>query len=107
MKPRVAPPDQYQLFQEAGAEVVGISSDPPESHRKFATHRGLPFILLSDPENKARQSFGVNTTLGLLPGRVTFVIDNSGTIRYRFSSQLRTSVHVNKALEVVRTLTVP
>jgi peroxiredoxin Q/BCP len=96
--------DQYQVFQEAGAEVVGVSSDSPDSHSRFASHHSLPFILLSDPEQKARQAFGVNATLGFMPGRVTFVIDTAGVIRYQFSSQMRAAAHVSKALEVVRSL---
>lgn len=96
--------DSYEEFLEAGAQVVGISSDPPSSHGGFASRHRLPFLLLSDSAESARRAFGVKSTLGLLPGRVTFVIDRQGTIRYVFSSQLRPKEHVARALEQIRSL---
>src|SRR5215470_17739362 len=67
--------DSYEVFAEAGAEVIGISSDSVESHAGFAGHHKLPFTLLSDKGGRVRKSYGVPATLGLLPGRVTYVID--------------------------------
>src|SRR5215467_10254312 len=69
--------DQYQDFQDAGAEVIGVSSDSETSHEKFASKYKLPFVLLADKGGKIRKQYGVPATLGLLPGRVTFVIDKS------------------------------
>lgn len=94
--------DAYEDFVEAGAEVVGISQDSEASHRAFAKKHGLPFRLLSDPEGEARRAFGVKTTLGLLPGRVTFVVDRNGRIVDAFSSQLRVREHVERARRLVR-----
>src|SRR5437763_2026853 len=51
--------DQYQDFQDAGAEVIGVSSDSAESHEKFATKYRLPFILLSDRGGAVRKEYGV------------------------------------------------
>src|SRR5262245_54171870 len=73
--------DAYADFVEAGALVVGISGDSMESHRQFADHRRLPFILLSDQGGTIRKSFGVPKSLGLFPGRVTYVIDKQGIVR--------------------------
>src|SRR5438093_13504497 len=70
--------DQYQDFQDAGAEVIGVSSDSPESHAKFAAKHRLPFTLLADRGGETRKAYGVPATLGLLPGRVTYVIDLGG-----------------------------
>ena len=68
--------DHYQEFQDLGAEVVGISTDNENSHKKFASKYKLPFVLLSDKEKRARKAFGVKPgLLGLLPGRETFVFD--------------------------------
>lgn len=99
--------DRYEQFLEAGARVVGISSDPPTSHEGFAAKHQLPFTLLSDESGEARRAFGVRSTLGLLPGRATFVVDPEGIIRYAFSSQLRPGEHVRRALEIVRQLHAP
>ncbi|AKU90758.1 peroxiredoxin [Vulgatibacter incomptus] len=97
--------DQYEDFLEAGADVIGISGDPPSSHKAFANKHSLPFRLLSDERGEARRAFGVKATFGLLPGRATFVVDHEGTIRYAFSSQLRAREHVKRALEVVGGMT--
>lgn len=96
--------DSYEDFTAAGAEVIGISGDSVSSHESFARHHRLPFLLLSDPEGAARTAFGVGKTLGLLPGRVTFVIDRDGVIRHTFDSQIRVGKHVADALAVVKRL---
>jgi len=97
--------DSYDAFAEAGAEVVGISSDTVDSHDRFASKHGLPMTLLSDRDGKVRQLFGVKSTLGILPGRATFVIDRLGVVRHVFVSQLRAGAHVGEALTVVKGLT--
>jgi peroxiredoxin Q/BCP len=94
--------DQYEDFQDAGAAVIGVSSDSSESHRKFAAKHRLPFTLLSDRDGKVRKAYGVPSTLGLLPGRVTFVIDGDGVVRHVFNSQLDATRHVREALGALR-----
>jgi peroxiredoxin Q/BCP len=98
--------DSYEVFREAGAEVVGVSSDSVDSHERFATHHRLPFTLLSDAGGELRASYGVRSTLGILPGRVTFVIDRDGTVRHVFSSQMGAQRHVQEALETLSRITV-
>ncbi|GIH17947.1 peroxiredoxin [Rugosimonospora africana] len=97
--------DAYEVFVEAGAQVVGISSDSVGSHDQFARKHNLPFVLVADEGGEVRRSFGVRSTLGFLPGRVTYVIDRQGIIRYVFSSQTQFNNHVQGALAVVRQLT--
>jgi peroxiredoxin Q/BCP len=93
--------DSYEDFQDAGAEVIGVSSDSTASHEKFAKRHKLPFTLLSDAKGEVRRKYGVPTTLGLLPGRVTFVIDRKGIVRHVFNSQLQATRHVQEALEAL------
>jgi peroxiredoxin Q/BCP len=94
--------DSYEDFKDAGAEVIGVSSQSEESHSIFSTTFALPFILLSDEEGKVRSRYGVPTSFGFLPGRVTYVIDKGGIIRHIFSSQLNPEKHVEEALRVLR-----
>jgi thioredoxin-dependent peroxiredoxin len=96
--------DSYDVFQEAGATVVGISGDSTSSHRKFADKHGFPFLLLSDEGGRVRAQFGVPKTLGLFAGRSTYVIDQEGVIRHAFHSQLQATKHVDEALAAVRGL---
>ena len=96
--------DAYEDFVQAGAVVMGVSSDAVESHQAFASGHRLPFVLLADAAGSLRKAFGVPKTLGLLPGRVTYVIDKEGIVRRVFSSQLSADRHVAEALTVVRQL---
>ncbi|HMO13797.1 MAG TPA: peroxiredoxin [Pirellulaceae bacterium] len=96
--------DAYEQFKDAGAEVIGVSSDSEESHRNFASAQRLPFQLISDHDQSLRKAFGVPKTLGLLPGRVTYVIDREGIVRHIFNSQLNADRHITESLETVRKL---
>ena len=97
--------DSYEEFKNLGAEVIGISNDDQKSHDAFAAQHKLPFILLSDLDGAVRKSYGVKKTFGLVPGRVSFVIDKSGIVRHVFSSQSRATAHVGEALAVLKSLT--
>lgn len=96
--------DSYEQFQEAGAEVIGVSSDSPESHQKFASKYNLPFTLLSDSGKNLRTLYGVPSTLGILPGRVTYVIDKQGIVRHIFNSMMNFNAHVEESLKTLREL---
>ena len=96
--------DSYEVFTDAGAEVIGVSSDSVDKHASFAGHHKLPFTLLSDKGGQVRKLYGVPATLGLLPGRVSYVIDRAGTVRQVFNSQLNIGGHIKEALEAVRKL---
>jgi len=96
--------DSSEVFTQAGAEVIGVSDDTVEAHRSFAAHHRLPFVLLSDPGGVVRQRYGVTGWLGLVRGRVTFVIDREGIVRHVFDSQLQATRHVDEALETIRKL---
>jgi len=94
--------DSYDIFVEAGAQVIGISSQSVDSHNRFAILNKLPFILLSDEGGKVRELYGVPSSFGLLPGRVTYIIDKKGIVRHVFSSQLNATKHVEEALRIVK-----
>ena len=93
--------DSYEVFKDAGAEIIGVSSDSVQSHRQFAQEHKLPFILLSDVDGAIRKRFGVPTAFGL-PGRVTYIIDRQGIVRRIFFSQFTSKRHVDEALETLQ-----
>ena len=97
--------DKYEVFTDLGAEVIGVSSDDVKSHKSFAEKNLLPFTLLSDTENKVRELYGVKSTFGIIPGRVTYVIDKKGIIRSIFSSQFNFKKHIEESLETIKSLT--
>lgn len=96
--------DNYEVFKEAGAEVIGVSDDSAASHEKFAAKYRLPFILVSDTGKQLRKLYGVPSTLGLLPGRVTYVIDKNGIVRHIFNSQFNFNGHIEESLKMLREL---
>jgi peroxiredoxin Q/BCP len=96
--------DNFEDFVEAGAVVIGVSQDSEESHKSFAAHHRLPFLLVSDRDKELQKAYGVPKTMGLLPGRVTYVIDRDGKVQHVFNSQLNAKKHVREALEVVKRL---
>jgi peroxiredoxin Q/BCP len=96
--------DRYDVFTGLGAEVLGVSSDTLESHKSFATHHGLPFLLLSDEDGKVRKLYGVPSTMGIIPGRVTYIIDKQGVVRHIFNSQFQPEKHIEEALKVLKEL---
>jgi thioredoxin-dependent peroxiredoxin len=96
--------DSYETFTDAGAEVIGVSSDSSDRHAAFAGKHNLPFTLVADQGGKVRKSYGVPSVLGVIPGRVTYVIDRTGTVRQVFSSMTNIGQHVGDALEMVKKL---
>lgn len=97
--------DAYESFSDAGAEVIGVSADASSAHEAFASRYRLPFTLVSDEDGSLRQRYGVpRSFLGLLPGRVTYVIDRKGIVQHVFNSQIQATRHITEALDVVKRL---
>jgi thioredoxin-dependent peroxiredoxin len=93
--------DLSDVFEEADAIVIGISSQSVESHKDFAEKNRLKYTLLSDEGNTVRKLFGVpGFVFGLIPGRVTYVTDRSGRVVYIFESQTDTQRHADEALKI-------
>jgi peroxiredoxin Q/BCP len=98
--------DQYEVFQDAGAEVIGVSGDSSNSHKNFANKYNLPFTLLSDQGDQLRKQYGATTAFGLIPGRVTYLIDKNGIVQYVFDSMFNFKGHVEEALKTLQHLAV-
>ena len=96
--------DAYEDFLQAGAVVIGVSSDSKETHQSFAASQRLPYLLVADVDGSMRQAFGVPNSLLILPGRVTYVIDRDGIVRHVFNALLQGKQHTEEALRIVREL---
>lgn len=96
--------DQHADFATADAVVIGVSGDGVASHQRFADKHRLPFTLLADEGDHVRREYGVPSTLGLIPGRVTYVIDRERRVRDLFSSQVRAKAHIGRALQIISEL---
>jgi thioredoxin-dependent peroxiredoxin len=97
--------DQFEVFADADAMIIGISAQSVESHLEFAKKHRLNYTLLSDTGNKVRKLFGVPSNLfGLIPGRVTYVINKQGEVAFLFNSQTEAEKHVDQALLILQEL---
>jgi peroxiredoxin Q/BCP len=98
--------DSYEDFKDAGAEVIGVSSDSTESHQQFVAKYHLPFTLVSDSDAALRKLYGVQSVTiekyGILPGRVTYVIDKEGIVRLVFSSLFAAEQHSTEAINILK-----
>ena len=97
--------DANQEFLDLGATVIGISADNVDSHKRFSTKYQLNFSLLADQKKEVRNLFGVPASLfGILPGRVSYVINKKGIVCGIYNSMLDPNGHIDKALALLRTL---
>ena len=97
--------DQFEVFKKADAQIIGISGQSVKSHLEFAKKNRLNYTLLSDEGNKVRKLFGVPTNFfGLLPGRVTYVVNKEGKVVFIFNSQINAEKHIEEALQVLKTM---
>lgn len=96
--------DEYESFTDLDVKVIGISSDSVASHKKFEEKYNLPFLLLADIDNKVRGLFGVPKSMIFLPGRVTYIIDKNGIVRYIFNNQFGAEKHIVNALKKIKEL---
>jgi peroxiredoxin Q/BCP len=95
--------DQFEVFKQHDALIIGISSQSVDSHLEFANKHHLNYTLLSDEGNKVRSLFGVPTNLfGLLPGRVTYIVNKQGKIEFVFNSQINAQKHIDEALRILK-----
>jgi peroxiredoxin Q/BCP len=95
--------DEFEDFVELNAEIIGISSDSVESHKEFAKKYNLPFTLLADTKKEVQKLFGVpKSILGMIPGRVTYVVDKNGTVIYIFNSLRNAEQHIVEAKKALR-----
>ncbi len=96
--------DAYEEFAGLGAVVIGVSGDSLQRHRDFAARRALPFLLVSDQDGALRKAYHVPNMLGVVPRRVTYVIDKQGIVRHAFSALFSAERHVAEALKIVNVL---
>jgi peroxiredoxin Q/BCP len=93
--------DSFADFEKAGATVIGINYGSVESHKSFQQNHQLPFVLLSDPDNKVYKLFGVKKKF-MFTGRETFVVDKNGKIVFAFDSFTNGPEHSRKTLEFIK-----
>lgn len=95
--------DNLEEFKGTGTMIIGISGQSVASHLQFATENRITYPLLSDEGNKVRKLFDVPSNLvGLLPGRVTYIVDKKGKVIFVYGSQVRVKKHAEKTLKFIK-----
>lgn len=95
----------HEEFSALNAEIFGISNDSVEEHRLFSKKYKLNFHLLSDEKKEVKKMFKVTSSLlGLIPKRVTFVVDLQGRIAGSYSELLNADHHIEFARETLKKL---
>ncbi len=95
--------DEFEIFTDLKVKVIGISSDHVSSHKKFANKYNLPFTLLADTDKKVQKLFGVpKSFLGMIPGRVTYIVNKEGEVVYIFNSMTKAEKHITESLSIIK-----
>lgn len=101
--------DNFETFADAGAQIVGISSDDVPTQKKFHERHRLSYPLLSDTKRVAYAGFGIRNSPRLkiaygMNDRLTFVVDADGIVRHHSTGMFEARGHVEESLEVVKGL---
>jgi thioredoxin-dependent peroxiredoxin len=92
--------DSWKSLAATGAVLVGVSADSSDSHKAFASHYGLPFLLVSDPDGAIGRSYGVPFTM--VHKRQTILIGADGVVRKAYRS-VDVSTHADQVLSDLKT----
>jgi peroxiredoxin Q/BCP len=92
--------DAFRAYGEAGADIVGVSTDTKAAHEAFAANHQLPFGLIADPQGVLARAFGLDASGGFAP-RYTFVIGRDGRVARAFPN-VRVDGHADEVLAAVR-----
>lgn len=99
--------DAYEELQGKDTEVVGVSVDSDDSHKKFALEHNVPFPLVADENMALAKTYEATSFLRNLlkkTSRITYVIDKKGDIAGVFQSELSAGHHVDGVRELVKKL---
>ena len=94
--------DDFSEYEKLRVQLFGVSSNSVGSHQRFAEKHSLPFPLIADAKGCLRTELKIPMSMGFLPGRATFIVDDEGIIRMVYISQLRFKQHSKVALDFLR-----
>ena len=97
--------DKHDDFNALGAQLIGVSSDSMNRHRRFKKKFNLQYKLLCDDSGRLAKKMRLKKTLGFMRARVTFIIDPEGVIQGTITAQFAPKKHVSHALRQLRELT--
>lgn len=96
--------DWKDVITEKGIDIIGISSDSVSAHQKFKARHHLNFTLLSDPKGKVRKQFGATYLFGIIPARITYIINKNGKIEYLYEGMFEGLEHAENCINIIEKL---
>lgn len=96
--------DNDARFMKLDAKVIAVSAQDKQASIAFKDANGLTFPVIPDKDKTLQKLFAVPSTLGLIPGRITYVIDREGIIRTAYNSQFSATSHIDVAIETLKTI---
>ena len=96
--------DGHDSIRALDAVIVGISRDSPESHRAFKQSYGLDFPLASDLDGSMHDLYEVDRLWGVVPRRITYVIDKQGIIRAAFRHDIAIGRHLPDTIAALQSI---
>ncbi|HID05055.1 MAG TPA: peroxiredoxin [Aigarchaeota archaeon] len=94
--------DGIDELRRLGADVVGVSIDPPDKHRRFIEKYSLPFSLLSDEKGQLSRLLGAYSEEKKRCLRKTYIIDASGKI-VKIYDKVKPDIHASEVIEYLKT----
>lgn len=96
--------DAEAQFNALDAKIIAVSAQGPGASASFKQSNGLTFPVIPDKDGKLQKLFDVPSTFGLVPGRLTFVIDKEGVIRLAHNSQFSAGSHITMAKKTLKSI---
>ncbi|RZC89957.1 hypothetical protein C5167_029026 [Papaver somniferum] len=96
--------DSYEKFKKAGAQVVGVSGDSPESHKVIMISCGQCFVCILSIFLHSDCRAGSSDLFGALGGRQTYVLDKNLVVQYIYNNQFQTEKHIDETLKILQSL---
>jgi thioredoxin-dependent peroxiredoxin len=96
--------DNYEILQQKGYEIIGVSSDSEKSHLKFIEKQSLPFTLIADEDLKVHEAYGTWIEKSMYgrkymgTARMTFIIDEAGNLE-EIIEKVNTKEHTNQIIK--------
>ncbi|AUX16951.1 peroxiredoxin [Flavobacterium columnare] len=96
--------NNFEKFTSLNYVLLGVSADNIKNQKKFSDKFSFPFPLLADENKEIIQAYGVKSNmLGLIPGRVTYIVDKEGVVQMIFEDMNATN-HLDRTVEKVKSL---
>lgn len=94
--------DAEAQFSALDAKIIAVTAQGKSASADFKSSNSLPFPVIPDPKKTLQKLYDIPATFGLIPGRVTYVIDRNGVVQEAYNSQFSVSAHIDIAKKALK-----